>query len=266
MAAGNLARSARRLRVSALAAVLILACAAPAKSAGAGAAFEWKEAYAGVFAGAGWAINRLVDVDGFANWGNPGSALGYSRLGAVGGALAGQRFAFGRLGFRVEAEAIVGGLPAVTRRLDPGCTDEAAMSRFRWVASVRLGIEEEFGGVLVFASGGPALARIVNSVTDTDYSGTECLERDLRFDADDSFSSASTRVGWAIGAGVETPLAPRWALRVDGSYFEFGKRRYRVNLSGNNTCGPGGPNTACSYIVRNRLGILRLALVYRFDE
>lgn len=249
-----------------MSAFLVLTCTTPAISGEAGTAFAWKNAYAGGFAGVGWGINRLVDVDGFANWGNPGSALSYTRFGALGGAFAGRRFAFGRLGFRMEAEAILGNLPAGTRRLDPTCPDEAAMSRFRWVAAVRVGIEEDIGALRIFASGGPALARIVNSVTDTDYSGTECLERDLRLDSDDSFRSASTRIGWAVGAGVEARLAPRWALRLDGSYFDFGKRRYRVNLSGNNPCGPGGPNTACTYTVRNRLGILRLALVYRFDE
>ena len=74
----------------------------------------------------------------------------------------------------------------------------------------------------VFVFGGPALARIVNSVTDTDYSGSTCLETDLRLDADDSFRRGSTEVGWAIGAGFEMPLAARWALRIDGSYLDFG--------------------------------------------
>ena len=75
---------------------------------------------------------------------------------------------------------------------------------------------------------GPALARIVNSVTDTDYSGSTCLEADLRLDADDSFRRGSTEVGWAIGAGFELPLAARWALRFDGSYLDFGSEAYRV--------------------------------------
>lgn len=256
----------RRTGIHTICALLALACAASAKADETSAALEWKEGYAGIFAGAGWGLNRIVDVDGFANWGNPGSALGYTRLGAAGGAFAGRKFSVGRLGFRVEAEATIGDLPAGTRRLDPTCPDEAAGSRFRWVVAIRVGVEEELGGIRVFASGGPALAKIVNSVTDTDYSGRRCLERDLRLDADDSFRSTATRIGWTVGAGVETPVAPRWALRFDGSYFDFGKRRYRVNLSGNNPCGPGGRRAACVYTVRNRLGILRLALVYRFDE
>ena len=57
-----------------------------------------------------------------------------------------------------------GDLSAGTNRLDPGCTDEAAASRFRWIATVCVGVEETIGDVGVFVSGGPALARIVNSV------------------------------------------------------------------------------------------------------
>ncbi len=78
--------------------------------------------------------------------------------------------------------------------------------------------------------------------------------------------STSTEVGWAIGAGFELPLAARWALRFDGSYLDFGSKTYRVNLSGNNSCGPGGAMTACRYTVRNRLGVVRLGIVYRFGE
>ena len=94
--------------------------------------------------------------------------------------------------------------------------------------------------------------------------GASCLESDLRLDADDSFRRGLTEVGWAIGAGFEMPLAARWALRFDGSYLDFGSETYRVNLSGNNSCGPGGVMTACRYTVRNRLGVLRLGIVYRF--
>ena len=249
-----------------LAFVVMVVNALPAFAGSEGRTSGWAGTYAGAFAGAGRPDNRIVDVDGFADWGNPGSRTGYAGVGAVGGLLVGKRFAISDVRFPVEADAMFGDLSASTNRLDPGCTDEAASSRFRWISTVRVGVEETIGGVGVFVSGGPALARIVNSVTDTDYSGSTCLERDLRLDADDSFGGSSTEVGWAIGAGFEMPLAARWALRVDGSYLNFGSESYRVNLSGNNSCGPGGARTACRYIVRNRLGVVRLGVVYRFGK
>ncbi len=249
-----------------LAFVVMAASALPAFAGSEGGTSGWSGIYAGAFAGAGRPDNRIVDVDGFSDWGNPGSRTDYAGAGAVGGLLVGKRFGIGGVRFRVEADAMFGDLSASTNRLDPGCTDEAASSRFRWIATVRVGVEETIGGVGVFVSGGPALARIVNSVTDTDYSGSTCLERDLRLDADDSFRRGSTEVGWAIGTGFEMPLAARWALRFDGSYLDFGSQTYRVNLSGNNSCGPGGARTACRYTVRNRLGVVRLGIVYRFGE
>ena len=247
-----------------LACIVMAVNAVPAFAGSEGRTSGWSGIYAGAFAGTGRPDNRIVDVDGFADWGNPGSRTGYAGAGAVGGLLVGKRSGIGGGRFRVEADAMFGELSASTNRLDPGCTDEAASSRFRWISTVRVGVEETIGGIGVFVSGGPALARIVNSVTDTDYSGSTCLERDLRLDADDSFRGSSTEVGWAIGAGFEMPLAARWALRVDGSYLDFGSESYRVNLSGNNSCGPGGARTACRYTVRNRLGVVRLGIVYRF--
>ena len=259
-------RRAARGWAAGLAFIVMAVNALPALAGSEGRTSGWSGTYAGVFAGAGRPDNRIVDVDGFADWGNPGSRTGYAGAGAVGGLLVGKRFGIGGVRFRVEADATFGDLSARTNRLDPGCTDEAAAARFRWIATVRVGVEETIGGVGVFVSGGPALARIVNSVTDTDYSGSTCLERDLRLDADDSFRRGSTEVGWAIGAGFEMPLAARWALRFDGSYLDFGSETYRVNLSGNNSCGPGGARTACRYTVRNRLGVVRLGIVYRFGE
>ena len=249
-----------------LAFIVMAVNALPAFAGSEGRTSGWSGTYAGAFAGTGRPDNRIVDIDGFADWGNPGSRTDYAGAGAVGGLFVGKRFGIGGVRFRVEADAMFGDLSAGTNRLDPGCTDEAAAARFRWIATVRVGVEETIGDIDVFVSGGPALTRIVNSVTDTDYSGSTCLERDLRLDADDSFRHGSTEAGWAIGAGFEMPLAARWALRIDGSYLDFGSETYRVNLSGNNSCGPGGAMRSCRYTVRNRLAVVRLGIVYRFGE
>ena len=48
--------------------------------------FAWTATYVGVFAGFGQADNRIIDVDGFANWGNPGSTVDYDTSGFIGGA------------------------------------------------------------------------------------------------------------------------------------------------------------------------------------
>lgn len=225
----------------------------------------WEGSYAGLSLGAGRLSSDVRDIDGFANWGNPGATHDYDTGGALGGAFAGRRVALGGINFRYEVEAMLGDLSARTDGLDPTCPDEAAATRLRWAVAARLGVEEETGNVRAFAFAGPSLARIVNSVTDTDYSGG-CLERDLRFDADDSFGREATRLGWTLGIGVETEVTPRWALRLDGAYFDFGEERYRVNRSGDNPCGPGGPRSPCSYSIDNQMTTLRAAIVYRLGR
>ena len=141
-----------------LAFIVMAVNALPAFAGSEGRTSGWSGTYAGAFAGAGRPDNRIVDVDGFADWGNPGSRTGYAGAGAVGGLLVGKRFGIGGVRFRVEADAMFGDLSAGTDRLDPGCTDEAAASRFRWIATVRVGVEEKIGDVGVFVSGVQNLA------------------------------------------------------------------------------------------------------------
>jgi opacity protein-like surface antigen len=225
------------------------------------AAFDWTGIYAGIFVGAGQTDNRIVDIDGFANWGNPGSTLDYDDDGFVGGVLVGRKFEIGGMPLRIEIDGTFGDLSANTNRLDPEGLDETAATKFRWIATARGGIEQTLGPVTVFASGGVAAARIYNSVTDIDFGPN--IPRHI--DRDDSFRGSSTRIGWVIGLGVEAPLADAWTLRLEGSYLDFGRSKHYVNRSGNNRCGAEGPRRPCPYSVENKLGIVRLAIIRRFD-
>ena len=248
-----------------MAALAMLAGTGPVGADSGGAASDGTGVYAGIFAGTGRSDHRLVDVDGFADWGNPGSITDYDHRGFAGGVLAGRTFEVNGTRLRLEIDGTFGDLSARTSALDPTCTDESADSDLRWVATARIGVAEPLGRATVFATGGLAAARIVHSVTDIDYSGTSCLERDLRLDPDDSFRDHSTELGWVIGVGVEAPLADAWTIRLDGSYLDFGRSTHYVNLSANNTCG-GGARRPCRYDIESRLGIVRLAIIRRFGS
>ena len=219
-------------------------------------------AYAGVFAGSGRIGNRLTDVDGFANWGNPGFMVEYDDNQFVGGALIGRKFEVGGTPLRIELDALLGRLSASSSVLDPTCPDESVESELRWITTARVGVEETLGRATVFATGGLAAARIANSVTDIDYRGS-CLEMELRHDADDSFRDRSLRFGWVIGVGVDVALDRKWTFRLEGSYLDFGRDTYHVNHSANNTCGRGGPRRPCAYDVEHRAGVVRLAIIRR---
>lgn len=251
-----------RSALVALAGLFMLANGLPASAENNDATLKRTETYAGVLGGVWRSDNQIVDVDGFANWGHPGSIFDYRNTGFVGGGLIGRKLTLGGVPLRIELDGTFGDLSAKTRQLDPLGLDETAEARFRWVTTARAGIEQVIDGATVFATGGLATAGITNSVTDIDFSPDMPPE----VDPDDSFHDSSTEIGWVIGGGIETPLTAAWSLRFEGSYVDFGRGTHQVNRSGNNRCGPGNPRRPCSYNVENKLGIVRWAIIYRFGQ
>ena len=249
-----------RCAILALLVLPILASAGPANAGSSDAPFDWTGTYAGIFSGPGRPDNRIVDAEGFANWGNPGWAVDYDDARFIGGALIGKKFKVGSMPFRIELDGTFGSLSATSNRLDPEGLDETVKSEFRWIATARAGIERVVGPATVFASGGVAAARIANSVTDIDFGPN----MPSRIDPDDSFRDSSTEVGWVIGLGVGVPLADAWSLRLDGSYLDFGWSTHYVNRAGDGRCGPENPRRPCPYNVENKLGVVRLAIIHHF--
>ena len=218
--------------------------------------------YAGVFAGAADVRNRIVDVDGFSNWGNPGYIVDYDDPGFAGGVLVGKRFE--GLPVRIEIDAGFADLSVDTKGLDPAHGDETAASTLRWFATARAGVEHVLGPATVVATAGLAAAQIESSVTDLDRELVDGMPTPWRMDPDDSFHDRLTKIGWVIGIGVETALVDAWTLRLEGSYLNFGRSKHTLNHSANNRCGRGGERRACTYRIENRLGLLRLAIIRKF--
>ena len=218
--------------------------------------------YVGVFAGSALTENRLIDVDGFANWGNPGWVSYYEDSGFISGALIGNKFDINEVPLRIEIDISPGNISAETNKLDPFGLDETARSDYEWIITVRAGIEKTIGRATIFATGGIAGSRLVNSVTDIDFGPTI----PTHVDNDDSFQDKLVEHGWVLGVGVETAIADAWMLRLEASYIDFGLRTYFVNLSGNNSCGRGNPRRPCPYKVENKLGTVRLMFIHRFGQ
>ena len=218
--------------------------------------------YAGVFVGTGRMDNRIVDLDGFANWGNPGWSVDYGDSGLVVGVLLGKKFSPGGLPLRLEIASLSGDLSGNTNRLDPVGLDETAESRFKWITSARAGIERNLGPATAFVAGGVAVARISNLVIDIDFGPGQPTAAD----PDDSFHDNSTEIGWTIGAGIEVAVRDGWTLRLEGSYLDFGEDTHYVNHSGGGRCGPGGERRPCPYAVENKLRMFTLALTCPFGR
>lgn len=242
---------------------IALLAAQGAASAATGGSPDTLDLYAGAGVGVGRTDSRIVDVDGFSNWGNPGWAVDYDRLGLLGGLLAGRKFQAGGAQLRIEFDGAFGNLSASSNQLDPQGLDETAQSKFRWMATVRAGIERSVESATLFATAGLAAAGIDNSVTDLDRSG---LHDPWHLDPDDSFDERSRPIGWTVGVGFEAPLHRAWLLRLEALLLDFGRRNHRVNLSADGRCGPGKPRRPCVYQVEERLAILRLAAIRRFGR
>ena len=225
-------------------------------------ASEETRIYAGIFLGSAVMANKIVDVEGFANWGQPGYTLGYGDNRLVGGALLGTKVGLGGVRLRIEFDGMVGDLSGKSNRLDPAGLDETAGTVMQWIATGRVGFEVPVRRATIFAATGLAATRMTNFVTDID-SDSEGLPH---LDPDDSFRAGSVDLGPVIGAGVEAPLTGAWNLRVEGSFLDFGWSTHAVNHSGNNRCGPENPRRPCPYDVRNRLGVIRFGLVYSFGR
>ena len=266
--------SAWRRAIIALPVLVMLANGGPANAANDDAS-DWTGTYVGVFAGAGRADGRIVDTDGFSYSGNPGWTVDYDDAGFAGSALIGRKLEIGGMPLRVELDGTFGDLSARTNRIDPRFQppDETVESKYRWVATARAGVERAVGRATVFASAGLAFGRIEKSLRDLDAyrdrNGEWVLLPDgrpaQRMDPDDSFRDGSTEFGWVIGAGIETSLNDAWALRLEGSYLDFGESTHYANRSGDDRCcGAGSPRRPASYRVENKLGIVRLGVIYRF--
>ena len=162
--------SAWRHAILAFPVYLLMAVAAPANAGSEDAAFDWTGTYAGIFAGSGRADNRIVDVEGFANWGNPGWTVDYDESEFVGGALIGRKLDIGGLPLRIEFDGTFGRLSASSNKLDPEGLDETVDSEFRWIATARGGMDHSIGPATVFAVGGLAVAPDRQTpVTDVDF-------------------------------------------------------------------------------------------------
>ena len=237
--------------------VLALALAAPASSETHRNNSGGGTTYAGVFAGSAKSVNEVLDITGFANWGNPGYTVKFPGEDVVGGALIGKSFESGGIPLRLEFDGTFGSIVGSSDLLDPTDKDETGKVDIRWVATARLGFEQEIGNATAFATGGVAMAQIRKSITDVDFSENA----PSAVDPDDSFADSGTDLGWVVGIGVETPISDAWSLRLEALYMEFESSIHNVNHSGDGRCGPGNARMPCPFGFESDLTIFRLGAV-----
>ena len=249
-----------RLSLSGVTIAALAFCAAgaghaaePQAAAGAG---SWAGSYAGLYAGYGWGTaDSTAPFDPgpgfFYNFG--GSNYSFSADGFMGGAMAGRNWQFQSIVAGIEGE--IGYLGLKGSRIDPngiatGFPDTTTSVKSDWYGAFtgRIGIPA--GEALVYAKAGAALLRAKATTVDPCIAppagcGTETL----------SMSGRKTLLGWTLGAGVEWRVAPRWTMKADLAWFDFG----HVDTSGVSS---GGATYFQSVDVTARAA--RIGLSYRY--
>ena len=116
---------------------------------------DLRDNYIGIFVGGGKMYNKHTDVEGFANWGKPGSSVDYNDTEPVGGILIGKKVQITGIPLlRIEFDGTFGDISAGTNKVDPRGLDETAEADAVWIMTARVGLEEEFGPITLFINGG----------------------------------------------------------------------------------------------------------------
>lgn len=226
-------------------------------AAGSAKAESGNGAYFGLFASGVRSANEIVDVTGFASWGNAGHKTRFRGQRLVGSALVGRSFMSDGMPLRMELDATVGSIAGKSDLLDPADRDETGRVEFKWMASARVGIERQIRNATTFITGGVAFAKTRKSITDVDFSDSA----PSAVDPDDSFSLSDTDVGWAVSLGIEAPVADGWSVRLESVYMNFGSSRHNVNHSGGGRCGPGGERMPCPFRFDSDVRMVRIGFV-----
>jgi outer membrane immunogenic protein len=185
---------------------------------------DWSGFYAGVQAGWGWAGVTANRADVIAMFGAPVANGGeHPASGVVGGGTLGFNYQTGRVVLGVEgdfsASDVHGALnTSVAVPGLPGLVALRLTAHMNWYGTARVRVGYAFDRLLVYATGGLAVAQIDGTyqatVPPAGGGGTF------------TSSASNTHLGWALGAGADYALSNRWSVKLDGLYAQLDSRRY----------------------------------------
>ncbi len=171
-------------------------------------AFTWTGFYVG--AHAGWAQTRTELTPGAVIAGRiaVASLPSLEKNGVTAGLLVGYNYQIGQivLGGEIDGAALITGKQRYT-----GLTGDFITAHTNWVGSARLRVGYAFDRLMIYATGGLALAAPKSTVTGTGYS----------YGAGDS-----ARVGWTLGAGAEYAITNNWIAGLEYRYSQFEENTY----------------------------------------
>jgi outer membrane immunogenic protein len=197
------------------------------------AVFTWGGFYLGLQGGGGWAMDKVSESAPF--FPPTVGAGSVNESGIIGGAHAGYNWQEGSLVYGLEGDFegtslsnssncviqdAFGGAPSFTPgpcnqipNMTGGISFKTALP---WQGSERVRLGYAFGNLLVYGTGGVAIAGI-----DTRYTEVVSLLPIASSRAEQSFRR--TALGVTLGAGVEYAIDANWSARAEYRFTDFGK-------------------------------------------
>jgi outer membrane immunogenic protein len=178
--------------------------------------YDWTGFYIGGEFGVGWGNAQQSDATGF----NSGS---YTPNGAFAGGTVGYNWQTTNWVLGLEGDAAWADIGATTAGSDQlstthgsggslGCggLTPACQTKLQEIDTVRGRVGYAFGYVMPYITGGLAVAQLHGQEGDVAVNG--------------AFGSGTTWVaGYAVGTGIESMILPRWTVKLEVMYTDFGK-------------------------------------------
>lgn len=131
----------------------------------------------------------------------------------------------------------------------------------KWLGTlrVRFGVEP-CKACLIYTTGGLAYGRVQHS-----HVQTSDFFADRTFDSHRAFSESQTKVGWAVGGGIEYRLGRNWSVGAEYLYVDLGRDTVRTSAgAGNDLSGYKLFYPATSVVYDDTSSIARVMLNHRF--
>jgi outer membrane immunogenic protein len=255
------------------AAFMLTFCLGGAAAQSAGPAANWSGPYLGGTVGGVW-MDARTDFNPTGEWLNGPANLADAAVVSVLGARdqrKGGLSAGASAGFNWQNGAVVFGLEADASYLDLQRTDStpwtlvpltgssytmATTSGLQGMFTLRPRAGVAINSLLVYATGGWAYAK-------------RNFSQDLKQDAlnyGQTGSASKWDSGWVIGGGIEAALSPRWSVKTEYLYADFGT----VSVQSGGTCDVAFAAACALYTAEHRQKLtsqmVRVGLNYRFGH
>ena len=217
--------------------------------------FTWAGLYVGANVGYVALDSKSHDVNG---WSDLVSSTKTKAHGAIGGAQIGYNFQTGAFVYGVETDIAFASAKKSTGFTDigPGHIDaEMFRNELTALGTLRARAGVAFDRTLLYVTGGLAYGKVKNSwAASWSYSPTETYNIVAQSD--------KWRFGWTVGAGVEQALSNNWTVKLEGLYYDLGKK----NIAALETCDgvDCGVTNVYAQRVKNDGWLIRAGLNYKF--